>query len=255
MKNKKRATSVFNNYAEKFDPSDIKVRLKVSHTFRVADIAERIAKSIGLDEQGRYFAWFLGLLHDIGRFEQLKRYGTFVDIKSIDHAELGADILFIDGLIDEFPKDGLPVDWREITELAVRLHNKLNVPEDMDEVTTTYVRLLRDADKCDIFRVLTEPPYDERNSRITSEAFPSRAEIMTCVDEHRCVPRVSDRTDFENLISQCCMGFELYYPESRRIAGEQGYLRKLLDTPIENEEAGKQFEYLRNEMSGFVALD
>ena len=34
------------------------------------------------------------MLHDIGRFEQIKRYGTFNDSKSVDHGEFGADLLF-----------------------------------------------------------------------------------------------------------------------------------------------------------------
>ena len=32
-------------------------------------------------------AWLIGLLHDVGRFEQLKRYGTFIDSQSIDQPQ------------------------------------------------------------------------------------------------------------------------------------------------------------------------
>ena len=45
-------------------------------------------------------AWLTGLLHDIGRFEQVRRYGTFNDAKSIDHGKLGVEILFLEGKID-----------------------------------------------------------------------------------------------------------------------------------------------------------
>lgn len=48
-------------------------------------------KSIDLDGGDQNFSWFLGLLHDIGRFEQVKRFGTFSDIQSVDHAGRGGD--------------------------------------------------------------------------------------------------------------------------------------------------------------------
>ena len=42
------------------------------------------------------------MLHDIGRFEQIRRFGTFNDVQSVDHAEFGADLLFKEGLIRKF---------------------------------------------------------------------------------------------------------------------------------------------------------
>ena len=47
-------------------------------------------------------AAYCGLLHDIGRFEQLKRYNTFVDSKSIDHGLLGYEILKEDNYINKY---------------------------------------------------------------------------------------------------------------------------------------------------------
>ena len=82
----------------------------------------------------------------------------------------------------------------------------------------------------DIFRVLTEPPYDERNRKIVENSVDgtvAREDVMNCVREHRCVPRRSDFTPFEALISQCCMAFELEFPESVAIVREQGYLWQL----------------------------
>lgn len=243
---RKRAEQAFKIYADNYDTSDIKITLKINHTYRVAAIADRIAVSVGAD---RDFAWFTGLMHDIGRFEQLTRYGTFKDAKSIDHAELGADILFKgdDPLIKIFSDDMKIAGWMEIAETAIRLHNKLTLPEDMDKQTRLYTTILRDADKCDIFRVLTEPPYDERNKRAGNSSLPARDEVMNCIKKHRCVPRNFERTEFEALLSQCCMAFELEYPESRKIVAEQGYLKKLLETGAGGE-AGVQIELLKNEL-------
>ncbi len=251
MKNRfdrEKALQAFKTYAANYDPKNINVSLKISHTFRVADLAERIAGSISADTD---FAWFLGLLHDIGRFEQVTRYGTFVDAESVDHAELGADILFIDGLISDF--SGIDPEEKKLAEIAIRAHNKLTIHDDIDDETTMYCHILRDADKADIFRVLTEPPYDERGRRVEDSAKhghsePAREEIMACIYEHRCVPRKYKRTDFERVISSCCMAFELVYPETRQIVMEQGYIWKLMDLELADPAMGRQLEILREEI-------
>lgn len=252
MTEKEKGLRVFDKYTALYDIDNVMIRLKVDHTFRVADFAERIAQSLKMDEGDVLFAWLTGLLHDIGRFEQYKRYETFVDRESVDHAELGADILFKDGLIDEFSLDILKDDdRRQLLEHAIRQHNKLVLPEGMDARNRRFCEILRDADKVDIFRVLTEPPYDKRNSGIkyqTDDAG-AREEIMECVRNHTCVPRVGSRTDFEALISQCCMAFELVYPESRKLVKEQGYLGILLNTKVANPKMEQQIRFLQKELA------
>ena len=235
--NRERALQAFKDYTANYDTNDIGVSLKIAHTYRVAQISERIAKTV-INEQhiATDFAWLLGLLHDIGRFEQITRYGTFKDVLSVDHAELGADILFHDNLFDTIvSREDLALTsekfhtMKAVAETVIRSHNKLKLPEDISPQAKTYAKILRDADKIDIFRVLTEPPYDERNLT----GLTVRDEIMQCVKEHRCVPRVVQYNELEALISQCCMAFELEYPESRAIVAEQGYLNKLLDQDSE----------------------
>ncbi len=262
---RKKAEEAFLDYTAQYDPSDVKIRLKIDHTLRVAKLSERIAKSLKAEdhknagegmEPDPAFAWFLGLLHDIGRFEQVKRYGTFVDRKSVDHAELGADLLFSEGLLLRFPAEGfmesVSGDWQEIAEKAIRLHNKLAIPGDLDQKTALYCNILRDADKCDIFRVLTEPPFDRQSEEMKDGAIPAREIVMECIREHRCIPRTFDTTLFESLFTKCAMAFELVYPESRRIAVEQGYLSTLLSVEIKDPVAREQLSYMKQEISSVM---
>ncbi len=255
--NREQAIGVFKEYTDHYDSKDTKVLLKIEHSYRVCDIALQIASSVFSDDKDIELAWFMGLLHDIGRFEQLRRYGTFLDAHSIDHAELGADILFKDGVIDSFPVEGLTdslPDWRQIAETAVRMHNKYALSEDMDPEMKNYCDILRDADKCDIFRVImTEPPYLERNQRILSgsadgSVSAASEEVMRFVKEHRCVAKELVKTDFEGLICQSCMAFELACPISRDIVYEQGYLHKLLTLPVEDDAMLAQLKLLRDEI-------
>ena len=100
--NRKNVINAFAEYVRNYDPSDEKIKLKIDHTYRVAGLCQSIAKSLNLSEADVDSAWLLGMLHDIGRFEQIRRFGTFSDADSVDHAEFGADLLFKEGLIRKF---------------------------------------------------------------------------------------------------------------------------------------------------------
>ncbi|MBO7664219.1 MAG: HD domain-containing protein [Clostridia bacterium] len=240
MFDREKAKAVFLRYAEEFDTQNTLIRHKIDHTFRVAELSARCAESLEMNGEDTDFAWFLGLLHDIGRFEQARRFGTFVDSHSVDHAELSGDILFREGLLERFPSEGLPEGWRAIAETAIRQHNKLKLPDSLDSRTLRFAEILRDADKTDIFRVIAGIPFEERvgtsraSFRDTGEASP---EVMACVLEHRCVPAVLRHSHFEGRISHCCMAFELVFEFSRRTVREEGWLRALL---AETDADGKQ---------------
>lgn len=228
--NRTKATAAFDEYVSNYDPDNPLIHLKVIHSYKVAEIAERIARSLN-NEELVDFAWMLGLLHDIGRFEQARRYNTFVDSQSVDHAELGADILFKEDLIDRFPTETLPDGWRQTAETAIRQHNKLAIAEGLDERTKIFSEILRDADKVDIFRVLSEIPYADRHGSggpVLPETDEVSPEVMACVREHRCVPSGVRKTRFDKRVSHCCFAFELVFEESRKIVSEQGNLLKLL---------------------------
>lgn len=48
--NKERALKAFKDYAENYDLGNVSVRLKIAHTYRVADISNKIAKNVFTDD-------------------------------------------------------------------------------------------------------------------------------------------------------------------------------------------------------------
>lgn len=97
-----KAKEAFKEYVKNYDPEEGRVKVKISHIERVANLARKMAEELNLSEEDIQLAELIGLLHDIGRFEQIRLYHTFVDRKSVNHGELGAKILFEDGLIRNF---------------------------------------------------------------------------------------------------------------------------------------------------------
>lgn len=236
--NRENVRAVFKKYTDQYDSSDIKVALKIEHTYKVAEIADRIARSINLSEEDIDLAWLLGMLHDVGRFEQLRKYHTFIDSISVNHAAMSADVLFnkYDAEDEDAPQQMRIRDYAAdssedaIIEKAIRLHNVFKLPEKMTERERMFTDILRDADKIDILRVNCEIPMDEiydcpidnlKVNRVTPEVL---ADALGC----RNVDRAHVKQPIDHLFTHISLTFGLVYPESFRITREQGFLKQMM---------------------------
>ena len=274
--NRENVINAFAEYVRNYDPSDEKIKLKIDHTYRVAGLCQRIAESLGLSEPDVDIAWLLGMLHDIGRFEQIRRFGTFNDVQSVDHAEFGADLLFKEGLIRKFAEgyyeecelaepenqeDEQIIKNNEhhnkdtgLLEMAIRQHNKYRVKEDLTERQRMFCDILRDADKVDIFKVNADIPmeiiYDVtteelKNGIITKEVLESFYKKETVLKSVR-------RSAVDHIVGHISLLFELVYKESYRQAKEQGYVYKLLDFKSDVPEVNAEFDDMRKYVDEFL---
>lgn len=274
--NRKNVINAFAEYVRNYDPSDEKIKLKIDHTYRVAGLCQRIAESLGLSEPDVDIAWLLGMLHDIGRFEQIRRFGTFNDVQSVDHAEFGADLLFKEGLIRKFAEGyyeecELARSGNEeaeqiiknnehhnkdtgLLEMAIRQHNKYRVKEDLTERQRMFCDILRDADKVDIFKVNADIPmeiiYDVtteelKNGIITKEVLESFYKKETVLKSVR-------RSAVDHIVGHISLLFELVYKESYRQAKEQGYVYKLLNFKSDVPEVNAEFDDMRKYVDEFL---
>ena len=264
--NRKNVINAFAEYVRNYDPSDEKIKLKIEHTYRVAGLCQRIAESLGLSEPDVDIAWLLGMLHDIGRFEQIRRFGTFNDAQSVDHAEFGADLLFKEGLIRKFAEGyyeecELARSGDEeaeqiiknnehhnkdtgLLEMAIRQHNKYRVKEDLTERQRMFCDILRDADKVDIFKVNADIPmeiiYDVTTEELKSGVISK--EVLESFYKRETVLKSVRKSAVDHIVGHISLLFELVYKESYRQAKEQGYVYKLLDFKSNVPEVNAEFE-------------
>lgn len=246
-----RARRAFAGYTRAYDPTAPKVRLKIEHTYRVAALCEQIARSLSLSEEDTDLAWLAGLLHDVGRFEQLRRYGTFEDAKSIDHAACSAQVLFDQGHIREY----LDEDTADaLLHTAVRWHSAYRLPEGLDDSTLRLCQILRDADKIDILRVNVETPLEEIYN-VTTEALrtaPVTPAVREAFYAHHAVLRALKRTPVDNVVGHASLVYELVYPESRREVNRQGYLWQLLDFKTDNPDTARDFAAMKEHLRAWL---
>ena len=137
----------FNKYVKNYDMEDENILRKYKHSFRVMNYSRQIAKSLALDLSQIELATLIGLLHDIGRFEQHRIYQTYSDINSVDHANLGVEILKENNYIENYIKD---IEKQNIVINAIYYHNKLEIGNNLDKESSLFAKIIRDADKLDI---------------------------------------------------------------------------------------------------------
>lgn len=255
---RERVRKTFADYTDNYNSSDEKIKLKINHTYRVAGLCDRIADSIGLVGEDRDIAWLIGMLHDVGRFEQIRRYHTFNDAKSIDHAKLGADLLFCEGLMEQYVPGLLEQpelkSERELIELAIRRHNVYRLPEDLSEREAVFCKLIRDADKIDIFKVNIDTPMEEIYDVTTEEIKTSviTDEVLAAFDEEHCILKSIRKSAVDNLVGHISLAYELEFPVSKLITVEQGYIEKMMNFQSDNEKTNQQMEHIRQHMNEFL---
>lgn len=268
---RRRAREAFDSYVAAYDATNPRIALKVEHTLRVAELCERIAREAGFTPAGVDLAWLCGLLHDIGRFEQLRRWNTFSDAASTSHAALGVEVLFGSkgdtgvadddgsaagtiGIIHRFidPSDEL----EEVIRAAVGFHSDYRLPEDLDVRTHAICDVVRDADKLDILRVASTDTVETVLNANEDELLASAVSpaIEDAFFEHRTAHYSERVTPVDHLVNLACFAYELVYPTSLEIADEQEYLYRALERPfgIERPFENKATAQLMNRMDGHL---
>ncbi len=248
----------FYRYVQSFYSDDAfiqeNIRLKEEHSIRVCENASLIAKSENLGNEEYYLVRAIALLHDIGRFEQFRKYRTFKDSESENHALLGVKILQTDGVLS-----GLPLEEQRIILTAIKNHNLLRIPDKLDKRTLFHSKLIRDADKMDIYKVLIDyhaikgtspnpalylgfPDTPEYNRELLEDIFNNKVasvkKVKTCNDMN---------------LTRLTWLFDLNFVETVRLVRKRGYINKLITTLPQNDEIDKLRTHLIEYMDSVLA--
>lgn len=237
----------FKQYLKEYDKNDGNIILKIKHTYEVVKQSEYIAEKLDLDEENVELAKIIGLLHDIGRFEQVKQTSDFTDNSKFDHADYGVKILFEDNLIRKFIKDS---KYDEIIKKAIYNHNKYEIEKDLDELTNLHCKIIRDADKLDNFRVKqTENfrnifPSKYNPETINYETISTK--VYNDFMEHKSIKLEDRKTQIDYWICVLAFIFDLNFDVSLKYIKEKNYIDILIDRiEYKNEDTKLKMEEIR----------
>ena len=252
MINYEKALAAFKKYIENYDLENDMIKLKVIHTYEVVALSEYIAKDLNLDKEDFELAKIIGLLHDIGRFEQVKKFGNFRDYETIDHGDFGAEILFKDGLIRNFIADD---QYDEIIKKAVTYHNKYKLPEGLNERELLHAKLIRDADKTDNFRVKAVDKL-EAIDNITDEQMENSEVTQVIYEDFKKEQLIDGKkrvTPADVWISYIAFIFDFNFSSGLKYIKEKNYINILVNRiNFKNEDTKIKMEEIRNLSNDYI---
>ena len=221
------AKAAFEKYVAQYDLSDNKIRLKWIHTYGVVAYAQRIAEDEKLGEEDIQLAKLIALLHDIGRFEQIRQFNSFSD-NNVSHAKLAIDYLFKEEHIRDFIEDH---QYDEIIKKAVEQHSLYKIEEQGNKRENLHIKLLRDADKLDNFRVKNTEDI-ETMFDISMEELAQQKITDRIYDQILCnQPIVAEerKTNIDMWASWIAFIFDLNFRSSFKCLIEMDYISKNID--------------------------
>ena len=224
--------SWFNAYVQAFKTGDAEydknIILKEEHTKRVCTEIIEIGRYSGLNDDELRLAEITALLHDVGRFEQYARYGTFADSKSEDHAMLGIRIIEEQSVLKHFDNE-----VKKIILTSIKYHNRAFIPSGEPERILLFSKLVRDADKLDILKVVTEYYHRKNKSRNgTLELdLPDTPGISCEVYNDIMNGKIADIKNLKNLndfkLFQIGWIYDINFNKTRDLIKERGYFEKI----------------------------
>jgi len=222
----------YTNSLDSFNEEQQKnAEIKVNHSYRVAENCKWLA----IKEKNYFFdsdlAYTTGLLHDIGRFRQLADYNTFDDLKSVDHAELAINLLNEKAIFSALGNEA-----KSTIIHAIQYHNKFKLPQNLSQNEMLYARLLRDADKIDILKVITEYYSNQKkqpNHTLTWELPKGNVvskKVAKTVLSGNQVSKDDLETDIDVKILQLSWIFDLNFRSSFELVLRNRFLEKIYNT-------------------------
>ena len=229
--------SKFDNYVDNYDKNDSMIKLKFYHSYRVMDLCKQIAENLNLSDEDIQLAMIIGLLHDYARFEQWYKYNTFSDNKSIDHGDLAVKLLFEDKEIENF---NINKKYYSIIYDAIKYHNKYSFPDDLEEKNKLFCKIIRDADKLDIFYLWSIGEINRQSSD---------AKISKIIDHEFYENKLLNKTDSKSVDDAILLELAMIYDFNFEFSYEYLKRNRFIDSiyrKLDNQDKFKDyFDYAK----------
>ena len=234
------------DYMKSFYSDDEEVQrgilIKETHTGYVTSNCVELAKHLSLNQHDVELAEIIGLFHDVGRFYQYQKYKTFNDADSEDHADLGIKVIGELKFFDKISREDF-----DIINFSISQHNKKEIAPCDDDRKILFAKIIRDADKLDIYRVLE--PYFAQENADKMPNFIKGAHIADISDdfvEHFAEGEQADyreiRTNGDRKIVRLMWVYDIYFAWTLKKILERGYIKTIIENLPRNEKNSARLE-------------
>lgn len=251
-----KAKQEFKNYLENYNNDEDKLgfNLKVVHTYHVAENSRIIATKLKLKKEDIELAELIGLLHDIGRFEELRETNT-MDNTKFNHGEYGSKVLFEEGLIRNFVEEDY---YDSIIKKAIENHNKFIIDDGLDKRELLHAKIIRDADKLDNYRVKKEEKIEAIfPGQVNSEEEMENSKISDKVFDTILNKKLVDIRDrvypLDYWLCILAFAFDMNFQVTFKMMKENDYINIVIDRfKYKNLDTKQKMEKIRNLVNSFI---
>lgn len=234
-------------YTNEFDKNNPNIERKIGHSFRVMEISKEISTNLGLQEDQIQVAALIGLLHDIGRFNQFKKYKTFNDKDSIDHGDYGVEILneCIRKYIDLSKYDN-------IIKKAIKNHNKFKIEEGLNQEELLFSKIIRDADKTDILYESVHMFWQGNESKIEEQRISDN--IFNQFKNNTLIERKKGKKlEVDSIITILAFIYDINFKPTFEMIRNENYINKILQRfNFKDEYTKEKMEEVKNIANKYI---
>ena len=235
----------FDDYVAGFYGNDefinANLKLKEEHSRRVCKEMLYLAQELDLADNQKRIAEVIALFHDIGRFEQFVKYRTYNDSRSVNHCLLGVGVLRREKVLEQVDRNE-----RELIEKAIEYHGLIELPADLEGECLLFSKLIRDADKLDVFYVVTgyyKQYRDNPEEFMVELEFPDEpgysAEVVEGILCGRRIDYSKLRTLNDMMLCQLGWVYDVNFTATLKRIKQRRFLEKIFDFLPETEDIGK----------------
>ncbi len=225
----------FDDYVAGFYGSDklvnANLKLKEEHSRRVCKEMSYLTGELRLPGNQRRIADAIAILHDVGRFEQFAKHRTYSDFKSLNHCLLGVEVIGREKILDEADKRE-----KELIEKAIEYHGLIELPAGLDGDSALFSKLIRDADKLDIFYVVIKysKQYRDNPKQFTlGLEFPDRdgysAEVIEAILSGRRIEYKKLKTLNDMMLCQLGWVYDVNFTATLKRIKQQRFMEEIFD--------------------------
>lgn len=254
MINLEKCKEEFIKYTEKFDLENERIKRKQEHSLRVMEDSKKIGESLKLSKEKIELASLIGLIHDIGRFEQYNRNNTYLNEMLLDHANLGVKVLLENDYIKKYIDDeqSIPIILK-----AIENHNKFKIEDDLSKEELLFSKIIRDADKLDILYEAENIFWNTQREKENVENGKISIKIEQQFKVEKQVKKLgNERNDtVDGLLILLSYIYDINFKETLEIIRKEDYVNKILNRfDFKDEETKEKMENLRKILLRFIRL-
>lgn len=202
-----------------------RIQMKLGHIIRVAENCKKLAIHLKLTQEQIQLAELIGLLHDIGRFEQYK----IIDKKQkekFNHGEAGVEILKKDNYIRKYIEEDT---FDDIIYTAVQEHNKYQISEGLSQEKELFCKIIRDADKLDLIYEGAVIYWEESERKRQVEEGKLSEKMLENVYQKKLADSRNSISETDQILRFASYIFDINFSYSFKVLKENDNISKMID--------------------------